>query len=82
VASANRRWWSMFSMCDPSAMNEPMTTERCASLAVFYDGACPLCQREIARFHVQHADGRIESGARAFLALWARLPYWRCGGRV
>ena len=31
----------------------------------------------LARFHVRHADGRIESGARAFLALWARLPYWR-----
>ncbi len=31
----------------------------------------------LARFHVQHADGRLESGARAFLALWARLPGWR-----
>lgn len=30
-----------------------------------------------ARFHVQHADGRMESGARAFLALWALLPGWR-----
>ena len=30
-----------------------------------------------ARFHVQHADGRMESGARAFLALWAVLPGWR-----
>jgi len=81
------------------------------SLAVFYDGACPVCRREIgvyrdlapvqpvefcdvsqsasslpaeltreqalARFHVRHADGRIESGARAFIALWERLPYWR-----
>ena len=84
-------------------------------LTVLYDGACPLCRREIgvyrglspdtsvkfqdisdpmatpsaglpegmarsellARFHVQHADGRIESGARAFIALWERLPYWR-----
>lgn len=97
-------------------MNEPTTPERCASLAVFYDGACPLCQREIAlyrdlpaeqpvefvdisdpaqpvpagqtreawlaRFHVRHADGRIESGARAFLALWARLPYWRWLARL
>jgi predicted DCC family thiol-disulfide oxidoreductase YuxK len=97
-------------------MNESVTPERCASLAVFYDGACPLCQREIAlyrdlpatapvefvdisdpaqpvpsgqsreawlaRFHVQHADGRIESGARAFLALWARLPYWRWLARL
>ncbi len=81
------------------------------TLVVMYDGACPLCRREIgvyrhlapvqpvefcdvsgpavplpveltreqalARFHVQHADGRIESGARAFIALWERLPYWR-----
>lgn len=87
-----------------------MTQECSAALSVFYDGACPLCEREIAlyrdlptvepvtfvdisdssqpvpeeisreallsRFHVQHADGRFESGARAFLALWACLPYW------
>jgi len=93
-----------------------MTPERCVSLSVFYDGACPLCQREIAfyqdlattasvdfvdisnsaapvpvevsrevllaRFHVQHSDGRIESGARAFLTLWSRLPYWRWVARV
>lgn len=85
-------------------------------LAVFYDGACPVCRREIgvyrdlapaqpvefcdvsqsssrlpaeltreqalARFHVRHADGRIESGARAFIALWERLPYWRWLARV
>lgn len=81
------------------------------ALVVLYDGACPVCRREIgvyrdlasgesvefcdisddatqlpkgatreellARFHVKHADGRLESGARAFIALWARLPYWR-----
>ena len=86
------------------------------SLAVFYDGACPVCRREIgvyrdltpvepvefcdvsqqavplpaeltreqalARFHVRYADGRIESGARAFIALWERLPYWRWLARV
>ncbi len=86
------------------------------SLAVFYDGACPVCRREIslyndlipvqpvefvdvsrhavllpaeltheqalARFHVRHVDGRIESGARAFIALWERLPYWRWLARV
>jgi len=89
-------------------------------LTVLYDGACPLCRREIgvyrgltpteplgfrdisdrsaalpaplpaglsqadllARFHVQHADGRIESGARAFIALWERLPYWRWLARL
>ena len=36
----------------------------------------------LARFHVQHSDGRIESGARAFLTLWSRLPYWRWVARV
>lgn len=86
------------------------------SLVVLYDGACPLCRREIgiyrdltpdrpiefcdvsdlenalpadstreqllARFHVQHSDGRLESGAHAFIALWERLPYWRWLARV
>lgn len=97
---------------DP-ALPIPTVSDGC--LTVLYDGACPLCRREIgvyrdltptqplefrdisrlaaaqpvdlpaglsrqellARFHVQHADGRIESGARAFIALWERLPYWR-----
>jgi len=88
-----------------------------AALCVLYDGACPLCRREIAvyrdlparspvryldvssaapaslpdhlsreallaRFHVQHADGRVESGARAFIALWASLPGWRWLARL
>ncbi len=86
------------------------------SLVVLYDGACPLCRREIgiyrdltpdrpiefcdvsnratalppdstheqllARFHVQHPDGRLESGAYAFIALWERLPYWRWLARL
>ena len=80
-------------------------------LTVLYDGACPLCRREIgvyrglqpntpvcfadvsdtaqplpsgttrerllARFHVRDSDGRLLSGAQAFLALWAALPGWR-----
>lgn len=77
---------------------------------VYYDGACPLCRREIglyracrgaetidwvdvagverpaadldragalARFHVRTGDGRLVSGAAAFLALWRSLPGWR-----
>lgn len=36
----------------------------------------------LARFHVQHADGRVESGARAFLALWSTLPGWRWLARL
>jgi demethoxyubiquinone hydroxylase (CLK1/Coq7/Cat5 family) len=35
-----------------------------------------------ARFHVRHADGRLDSGARAFLALWAALPGWRWLARL
>ncbi len=80
-----------------------------------YDGACPLCRREIAvyrdlqalqpvawrdvsapqsvlpgggnradylaRFHVQLGDGRVLSGATAFIALWSVLPGWRWLGR-
>ncbi|UXH77403.1 thiol-disulfide oxidoreductase DCC family protein [Roseateles amylovorans] len=80
-------------------------------LTVLYDGACPLCRREIAlyqglpsstplcfadvsddgqplppgttrealmaRFHLRLADGRLVSGAEAFVALWATLPGWR-----
>jgi len=39
----------------------------------------PQTTREqlLARFHVRHADGRLDSGAAAFVALWARLPGWR-----
>lgn len=85
-------------------------------LTVLYDGACPLCRREIglyrglpsssplcfadvsdaaqplppgtqraqllARFHVLDADGRLLSGAQAFLALWAALPGWRWLARI
>lgn len=81
------------------------------ALKVYYDGACPLCQREIAhyraidrdgrvdfvdlaqdgvetgpdlshddalaRFHVRDGDGRLMSGAAAFVRLWQELPGWR-----
>lgn len=82
------------------------------SLTVYYDGACPVCSREVAfyrrrdgaagidwidaascdaadlgpglvrdralgRLHVRHADGRLASGADAFVAIWRRLPVFR-----
>ncbi len=87
-------------------------------ITVLYDGACPLCRREIAlyqgltpnaplcfadvsdetqplppgtgpsreallaRFHLRLADGRLVSGAEAFVALWAALPGWRWLARL
>jgi predicted DCC family thiol-disulfide oxidoreductase YuxK len=36
----------------------------------------------LARFHVRRSDGRLVSGAQAFLALWAVLPGWRWLARV
>lgn len=38
--------------------------------------------RYMARFHVQLEDGRIISGAAAFVALWLVMPGWRWLGRV
>lgn len=101
----------------PTSLNEAGTLAEPAALCVLYDGACPLCRREIgvyrdlqahtpvryvdvsaapasalpaertrsdllARFHVQHANGRLDSGARAFIALWATLPGWRWLARL
>ena len=36
----------------------------------------------LARFHVSDRDGRLLSGAQAFLALWSELPGWRWLARV
>ena len=36
----------------------------------------------MARFHVLAADGRLLSGARAFIEVWRRLPAWRMAARV
>ncbi len=95
-------------------MTEPKIddTARCA---VYFDGSCPLCRREIAlyqksegadgvqfvdvsagqglptgldaatamrRFHIRDAKGQLQSGARAFIALWLTLPRWRWLGRM
>lgn len=34
------------------------------------------------RFHVRAADGRILSGAAAFVEVWTRLPKWRWAARA
>lgn len=90
------------------------------TLTVLYDGACPLCRREIAhiqglaentpgsnlcfadvsseadslgtyaaeretllaRFHVQRQDGSRLHGAKAFVAMWSRLPGWRLAAQL
>jgi predicted DCC family thiol-disulfide oxidoreductase YuxK len=97
-------------------VSENYPEEPAPALTVLYDGACPLCRREIgiyrglqsstpvcfadvsdasqplpggttreqllARFHVRDAEGRLHSGAQAFLALWATLPGWRWLARL
>ena len=107
---------------DRSGNNSSMSIahqESCQSLTVLFDGACPLCRREVdvyrrltpvndgpplkwldvsqpqscnglsdeqatylARFHVQQSDGKMLSGAAAFVALWAVLPGWRWLARL
>lgn len=40
-------------------------------------GADLSCAAALARFHVREADGRLISGAAAFVRLWRELPGWR-----
>lgn len=39
-------------------------------------------QEAMQRFHVARADGRVVSGAAAFVTVWAALPRWRWAARV
>jgi predicted DCC family thiol-disulfide oxidoreductase YuxK len=39
-------------------------------------------QRAMERFHVRTRDGRVLSGAAAFVEVWTRLPKWRWAARA
>ena len=39
-------------------------------------------ERTMKRFHVRAGDGRVISGAAAFVEVWSRLPRWRWAARV
>ena len=102
----------------PAPSTEALTppSPRETKLAVYFDGACPLCSAEIGhyagqrggdrlafvdvsdpeallgpglsssaatqRFHVRLDDGRVLSGAEAFVAIWDVLPGWRWAARL
>ena len=102
-------------MSDANLPAPPAPSSHCDSLTVMFDGACPLCRREVgiyqsltpleavawldvsqassslapqdqarymARFHVRQKDGRLLSGAAAFVALWSVMPGWRWLGKI
>ena len=48
--------------------------------AVTLDGITQ--QRAMERFHVRASDGRVLSGAAAFVEVWTRLPKWRWAARA
>lgn len=39
-------------------------------------------RRALERFHVRSGDGRVLSGAAAFVEIWTRLPRWRWAARA
>jgi predicted DCC family thiol-disulfide oxidoreductase YuxK len=36
----------------------------------------------MSRFHVRRSDGRLVSGAAAFVSVWSQLPRWRWAARI
>ena len=50
------------------------------TLAVPPDGITK--ERAMRRFHVRASDGRLLSGAAAFVEVWTRLPRWRWAARA
>ena len=49
------------------------------------DGVAPpgvSRQQALERFHVRARDGRLVSGAAAFVEVWASLPRWRWAARA
>jgi predicted DCC family thiol-disulfide oxidoreductase YuxK len=39
-------------------------------------------QKAMERFHVRGSDGRVLSGAAAFVEVWSHLPNWRWAART